>query len=92
MSKRVHQNPDLNIIIHLEESVEHEDSVPQIGWGFDGENKQFVGGKCKEGECMNDGKCIKITENTEVNFMNVMENACYQNHRVMENANMVIVW
>ena len=58
LPKSVHQNPDLNIIIHLDESA---DGLPKIGRGVDGENIQFVGGKCKEGECMEDGKCIKIT-------------------------------
>ena len=75
MSKRVHQNLDLNIITHLDDSEECVDSVPKIGRGVDVENKQFVG-KCKEGECMEDGKCIKITYRKHRGKLNECDEKC----------------
>ena len=67
MPKSVHQNPDLNIIIHLDESEEHADCLPNTGRGVYGKNDQFVG-KCKEDLCMENEKCIKITYNKKCFF------------------------
>ena len=39
----VHPNPDLNIIIHLDESEDTSEGLPQIGTGVTLENKKIVG-------------------------------------------------
>ena len=43
MPECAYQNPDLNIIIHLDESEDTSEGLPNIGRGITLEKKQMIG-------------------------------------------------